>query len=109
MTKQELLSMEEYEILDYLRDHCIDVCTDIDEELEIWWEYASGNGWTFTEAVNTISGEEYMHEDYEYIILEDSWNYPRFSNGFNDLEQLIEYYEDDLDLDEEELEEEQEI
>jgi len=61
MTKEKLLSMEEYEILDYLREHYINVCTDIDEELELWWEWASNNDWTFIEAVNTIASEEYMH------------------------------------------------
>lgn len=106
MTKTELLQKEEYEIIDILRDHCIDVCTDIDEELEIWWEYASGHGWTFTEAVNAVSGEEYMNQEWNYIILEYGWNYPKFSDGFNDLESLIDFYADELELDEEDEEDE---
>lgn len=102
MTKEILLSLPEDEIIKYLEDKHFRICTDIDEELNVWYEWAKEvHGWSFVQCVDMIAPEEYMQENYNYIVLDDGFEYPKFWCGFNDLEELIDYFEDDLDFENE--------
>lgn len=105
MTKEILLSLPENEIIKYLEDKHFRICTDMDEELNIWYEYkrqSSHGDFSFVEALSWIWSEEYMREDFDdqYIVLDDGYDFPKYWCSFNSLEDLINYFEDDLDFEE---------
>lgn len=84
---------EEYEIIDILNNRCcIGLTCDIDEHVNLWAEYMmEEKGYSFIELMNMCNGEEYLNEDYNYIILDTDYNYPRFEAGFNYIDDLLEY------------------
>lgn len=100
---------EENEIIDILRNHYIEISQDIDEDVNLWAEYMMNKGYSFIELMGMCNGEEYLNENYNYIILDSCYNYPRFENGFNYIDDLLEYVLDmqyinldafDIDIDE---------
>ena len=108
MTRKQFRELDTQEKFDYIEEQTgLRIWTDVEEELRIYLDYAK-NKYDLVDIIFEIKDEEYLNDLYEYYVVEisDYYEAPICNNYFNYSEELIEYYEDDLDLDEEELNEE---